>query len=66
MTRTELTNKISHAKVILGKLSIRLKNYLNSPDQANAKIINKICDCSYKIGVMESYVTRLESKLYSR
>ena len=66
MTRTELNNKINHVKAIIEKLSARREKYFAMPNQADADVTNKICDCSYKIGVMKSYAARLENKLYSR
>ena len=66
MTRSELAHKIDHATAILTALIIRRKNYLALSNQADPAVINKICICSYKIGVMKSYIAKLERKLYSR
>jgi hypothetical protein len=66
MTRSELAHKIDHATAILTALALRRKNYLALSNQADPAVINKICSCSYKIGVMKSYIAKLERKLYSR
>lgn len=66
MTRIELTNKLNRAEIIVNKLNARLDKYLSQPNQADAKLINRICDCSYKIGIMNTYIKKLERKIYSR
>ena len=66
MTRSELARKIDHAYAIITALSARREKAFANPNQADPAIINKICTYSYRIGVMKSYVAKLERKLYSR
>jgi hypothetical protein len=66
MTRSELARKIDHATAILATLIARRENYFALPNQADPIVIDRICSCSYKIGVMKSYIAKLKRKLYSR
>ena len=66
MTRSELARKIDHAYAIITALVARRATLFVNPNQADPAVINKICTCSYRIGVMRSYIAKLERKLYSR
>lgn len=66
MTRSELARKIDHAYAIITALIARRGIAFANPNQADPAVINKICTCSYRIGVMKSYIAKLENKLYSR